>query len=78
MNTIIKKARRKSVGAGIHVFYPSGFQQEIQWAKQGANLICHSCDILAFKFTLQKEISDIKESLGQPTSRIENETHNTL
>jgi 4-hydroxy-2-oxoheptanedioate aldolase len=76
VNTIIKKARSKSVGAGIHVFYPSGFQQEIQWAKQGANLICHSCDIQAFKLTLQKEISEIKESLGYTSSGIEDEAFN--
>ncbi len=76
VSTILKKARNKSVGAGVHVFYPSGFQQEIQWAKQGANLIVHSSDILAFKYTLQREILDIKESLGQTPHRIEDETVN--
>lgn len=65
VETIIRKARNKNVGAGIHVFYPSGFEQEIQWAKQGANLIVHSSDINAFKLTIQREITHIKESLGQ-------------
>lgn len=63
--TVLKKARSKNVGAGIHVFYASGFQQEILWAKQGANLIVHSSDIIAFKSTIQREIMNIKESLGQ-------------
>lgn len=61
VSKIIQKARAKNVGAGIHVFYSSGFNQEIEWAQQGANLIVHSSDILAFKQTLQKEIRHIKE-----------------
>ena len=65
VKTVIEKARNKNIGAGIHVFYPSGFQQEIQWARQGANLIVHSSDISAFKSTIQREIVQIKESLGQ-------------
>jgi len=76
VTTIVKKAREKGVGAGIHVFYPSGFQQEIQWAKEGANLIVHSSDILAFKSTIQREIMNIKESLGQTKKGMGNETFN--
>lgn len=67
---IIEKARSKGIGAGIHMFYDSGFQQEIQWARQGANLIVHSSDLLAFKYTLRKEILNLKRSLD-----IKAETH---
>ncbi|HEC42973.1 MAG TPA: aldolase [Bacteroides sp.] len=74
VNTILKKARNKSVGAGIHIFYTSGFQQEKQWAKEEANLIVHSSDILAFKNTLQREFFDIKEFLEQSPQGTENET----
>jgi 2-keto-3-deoxy-L-rhamnonate aldolase RhmA len=62
--TIIKKARQSGVGAGIHIFYESGFKQEKEWAAQGANLVVHSSDILAFKSTIQKEINSIKDFLG--------------
>ena len=64
VNTIIKKARKKKVGVGIHAFYPSGFKQEIEWAKQGANLIVHSSDIIAFKTAIQCEMDNIKKSIG--------------
>ena len=36
---IIKKARAKNIGAGIH-FWPS-VDQEIEWAKAGLNLLFH-------------------------------------
>lgn len=71
--TIIGKARHKNVGAGIHVFYESGFQQEIEWAKQGANFIVHGSDMYAFKFTMQKEITNIKKSLGHANNKEEDE-----
>ena len=66
--TILQTARQHGVGAGIHMIYPTGFEQEIVWAQQGANLILHSADLIAVKETLSKEIIKIKESLGDHAS----------
>lgn len=64
VESIIRKARSKNIGAGIHVTYPSGFEKEIEWAQQGANLIIHSADIIAFQFSMSREINTIKEALS--------------
>jgi len=65
---IVGKARAKNIGAGIHVTYPAGFENEKQWAKQGANLIIHSADIIAFQLTMRNEIRAIKETLNNSTN----------
>ena len=62
---IIKRARARGVGAGVHVFYDGGLEQEIAWAALGANLIVHSADILAFKHTVQRELGMIKRAFGE-------------
>src|SRR5690606_3918374 len=42
VETIIRKAKARKVGAGIHMWEEVGAEQEILWAKKGANLIMHS------------------------------------
>ena len=62
IKTIIRKARNKNVGAGIHFW--RGIDQEIEWAKAGANLMMHSGDISAFVQVMHREIGEIREALG--------------
>ena len=64
VDVIIKKARSKNKGAGIHVTYPSGYKSEIEWARKGANLIVHGGDIIAFQHSTQNEIKEIKKALN--------------
>ena len=64
VNDIICKARERNVGAGIHVIFPEMLEQEIQWAKLGANLIMHSADIIAFQRGMAREIDCIRQSLS--------------
>ena len=62
VDMIISKARKKGVGAGIHMIYQDKrMEQEIRWMKQGANLILHSADIVAFKETMVREIQILKK-----------------
>lgn len=65
VETIIEKARNQHVGVGVHMWDEVGSDQEIIWAKKGANFIMHSSDIILFKNALQKDIQRIKESLGE-------------
>lgn len=62
VRSIIETARAKGVGAGIH--YWASIEQEIDWAKHGANLILHHGDITLFTEALQKEVNRIRETLG--------------
>jgi 2-keto-3-deoxy-L-rhamnonate aldolase RhmA len=65
VETIIKKARDWHIGVGIHMWDAVGADQEIAWAKMGANLIMHSSDYTIFKNAMQKDIQNIKQSLGE-------------
>ena len=62
VDTIISKARAAHIGAGCHVIYPDGLEQEIRWAKQGMNFIIHSADLLAFSRTISRDINEIRQS----------------
>jgi len=64
VETIIEKARAKNIGAGIHVTFQSGFEDEKIWAMKGANLIVHSADIIAFQLAMRNEIDAIREALS--------------
>ncbi|GAA5220185.1 HpcH/HpaI aldolase family protein [Membranihabitans marinus] len=64
VDEIITKARKQNVGAGIHMIYSGGLEQEIKWANKGGNLILHSADIIAFSNGLKREIDQIKKALG--------------
>ncbi len=67
---IIKRARARGVGVGVHAFYDGGLEQEIAWAKLGANLIVHSADILAFKHAVQRELGIIKRAFGEEETEV--------
>jgi 4-hydroxy-2-oxoheptanedioate aldolase len=61
---IIRTAREHGIGAGIHLAYPGYEEQELVWAKMGANLITHSVDVVAFRNTMKTEIDTLKSALG--------------
>jgi len=65
VDEIIAKARNSGIGAGIHVVSPDLMEQEIRWAKMGANLIIHSLDMIAFQSGLRREIDTIKAALEE-------------
>lgn len=58
---IIATSRRHGVGVGIH-FWES-FQQELAWARLGANLIMHSADITLFSKKLREDLDRFREEL---------------
>ncbi len=67
VKTIIHKARQHHVGVGIH--FSSGRDQEIEWAKAGANFIVHSSDLTLFSQALTADIAAMKEALGEADFR---------
>ncbi len=60
VNEIFAKAKERNISAGIIMFYVSGFQQEIQWAREDATLILHSSDIATVAENIGKEMRTIK------------------
>ena len=62
ISTIISKSRAADVGVGIHFFM--SIDQEIEWSKQGANLIMHSSDIVLVRNTLAADLKRFREELG--------------
>ncbi|GAB4437773.1 MAG: aldolase/citrate lyase family protein [Anaerolineae bacterium] len=62
VKTIISKARQHQVGVGIH--FSTGRDQEIEWAKAGANFIVHSTDLTLFSQALAADLTAMKEALG--------------
>ncbi|MCL4299758.1 MAG: aldolase [Anaerolineae bacterium] len=62
IKTIIRKARQHEVGVGIH--FSTGRDQEIEWAKAGANFIVHSSDLTLFSQALAADLTVMKEALG--------------
>lgn len=59
--TIIRQARAKSIGVGSH--FTGNINQEIEWARNGANLIVHSSDIFTFIDTMRSDIKQMREQL---------------
>jgi|TARA_B110000037_G_scaffold199343_1_gene239026 4-hydroxy-2-oxoheptanedioate aldolase len=59
---IITKARSKNIAAGIH--FPSNPDRQIQWMKEGANIVMHSSDMFLFSQKLNEDLLKIKNAVG--------------
>jgi 4-hydroxy-2-oxoheptanedioate aldolase len=66
VSTIIRKARAKNVGIGIH--YSFGIEKEIAWGKEGANLILHSSDYMLVKEAIETDLKRFRQALGDRPS----------
>jgi 2-keto-3-deoxy-L-rhamnonate aldolase RhmA len=62
IQTIIAKARARRVGVGVHFSW--GIENELRWAKAGANLILHSSDLALFADTLRADLKRFREECG--------------
>lgn len=64
-DTIIRKARARGIGAGVHVIYEKDRNaHEARWAGLGANFIVHAGDILFFSEGIRRELGALKATLG--------------
>ena len=59
---IIEKARKYTLGVGIH--FSQDPQRQINWMKEGVNIIIHSSDMALFGHQLQHDIEKIKSSVN--------------
>src|SRR5262249_54458934 len=70
--TIFRKARAHRVGAGIHFW--EGIEQEVNWAKAGANLIMPTRDFPLFGQHLKRALEQPRTALGDNRRPSDNET----
>ena len=62
ISLIIRKAREKSVGVGIHFSW--GLEPQLSWAKEGANLILNTADMKSAKDALGSDFTSLRKTLG--------------
>lgn len=70
VETIITKARKADIGAGIHAFFEGSLEKEINWGKIGANLILHSGDINRFTQIMQNDIYQLRTAFNDNIENI--------
>jgi 4-hydroxy-2-oxoheptanedioate aldolase len=62
VETIFKKARSKSVGAGIHAWGTPEYQKRL--LDMGANMLIHKADAIFFKDGLENDLNEIRSLVG--------------
>lgn len=62
VETILGKARKAGIGAGIHHWLPP--EQQARFVGMGANLLIHKADVIFFRTGIQKELAEIRELVG--------------
>ena len=63
---IIQKARKHTLGVGIH--FSLDPQRQIDWMKEGVNIVIHSSDMALFSQRLNDDMNKIKSACGDDTS----------
>lgn len=66
VRNIIHMARKKGIHIGIHFSLEP--ERQIQWIKEGINIIVHSFDIALFKEKLQADLKIIRQGAGDEVS----------
>ncbi|GMV98951.1 MAG: hypothetical protein AMXMBFR84_00910 [Candidatus Hydrogenedentota bacterium] len=62
ISTIIAKSRAHNLGVGIHFSW--NMDMEIEWAREGANMITHSSDVAIVHETLGNDFKRFREAMG--------------
>lgn len=62
VKTIIQKARKHTLGVGIHFSLTP--KRQIDWIKMGVNIIIHSSDMALFSKQLRSDIQEIQQAAG--------------
>ncbi len=66
VKTIIQKARKHTLGVGIHFSLEP--KRQIFWIKEGVNIVIHSSDMALFSQRLREDIIKIKSASGDTPS----------
>jgi len=61
VKSIVQKARKRTLGVGIHFSFEP--QRQIDWMKEGVNIIIHSSDKALFSKQLKADINEIQSAV---------------
>ena len=64
VRTVLEACLRHGVSMGVHAFWDS-LEQQIAWARAGANIVLHSADLLLFHRALCRDLEQIRRALGE-------------
>jgi 2-keto-3-deoxy-L-rhamnonate aldolase RhmA len=67
---IITTARHHGLGAGLHATYQNALEQEIIYAKMGANLFVHQGDLMSIRYNIKNDITRLKQVTQDATSAV--------
>ena len=76
VKSIIQKARKYTLGVGIHFSLKP--QRQIDWIKEGVNMIIHSSDMALFSKQLKADVAEIRSATGDQQKRSGNEDSVTI
>ena len=62
VKVIIQKARKYTLGVGIH--FSNEPQRQIDWMKEGVNIVIHSSDMALFSQRLNEDMQKIRSASG--------------
>ncbi|GAB2774558.1 aldolase/citrate lyase family protein [Rhabdobacter roseus] len=62
VRTIIRTCRQKGLSVGIHFSLEP--ERQVQWIKEGANIVVHSFDVALFTQRLSHDLSLIRQAVG--------------
>ncbi len=67
VETILSKARKKGIGAGIH--YWGTIDEQVRFIEMGANLVIHKADVIFMRMGLTAELKELREQVQKHSSR---------
>lgn len=76
VKTIIHKARKHTLGIGIHFSLEP--QRQMDWMKEGVNIIIHSSDMALFSQRLKCDITAIRAAVGDDDTSLPNNDSTTI
>jgi 4-hydroxy-2-oxoheptanedioate aldolase len=62
---ILARCQAAGVSAGFHMHHADCVDDEVAWARAGANIVIHSGDISLFRQNLIKDITRLRDALGE-------------
>lgn len=76
VKTIIKKARQHTLGVGIHFSLEP--QRQVDWIKEGVNIVIHSSDMALFSKQLKSDVDAIQKAAGDANNNFSSDNSVTI
>ena len=61
---IVRAARRHGLGVGNHYSFPRAKEYQKKWMSEGANIVIHLSDVVAFRDTMKADLAELRAAAG--------------